>query len=319
MALTVKHNTLTSELGGGKVGATEWDENHEITGSLASSDLSDSSSIVKTTGDQSIAGIKTITGSLGIGAAPSVFAFEIANAGATFALRSTNTLDANVRFYVNGSERGKFAATNGGELYFEANGSEKFRAVSTGLQVTGSVDADTVAGDWIASQAEAEAGTATTKVMTPLRVAQAITALGGGGTPTNFIARMSGNQTVSASAEAKVQFSSEQTDVGGYYDPTTNYRWTPPAGTYLVKVRIVCAQGATTTPDRLKIKKNGSTVIADFYCAALTAQHSIELSEIVALNGTDYVEVFYTNSNSSSATIYGGVTVAQSEFMGVKL
>jgi hypothetical protein len=39
--------------------------------------------------------------------------------------------------------------------------------------------ADTLGGNWIASQAEAEAGTDDTQVMTPLRVAQAITKLAG--------------------------------------------------------------------------------------------------------------------------------------------
>lgn len=39
---------------------------------------------------------------------------------------------------------------------------------------------DSVAGNWVATQAEAEAGTDNTQVMTPLRVSQAIAALGGG-------------------------------------------------------------------------------------------------------------------------------------------
>lgn len=42
---------------------------------------------------------------------------------------------------------------------------------------TGALSAATVAGAWVASQAEAEAGTATDKVMTPERTAQAIAAL----------------------------------------------------------------------------------------------------------------------------------------------
>lgn len=57
------------------------------------------------------------------------------------------------------------------------------RLVSTGNGLSGGGDlsADrTLAAD-IASQAEAEAGTSTTKMMTPQRVAQAIAALGGGG------------------------------------------------------------------------------------------------------------------------------------------
>lgn len=40
--------------------------------------------------------------------------------------------------------------------------------------------ADSVSGNWVATQAEAEAGTDNTQVMTPLRVSQAISALGGG-------------------------------------------------------------------------------------------------------------------------------------------
>jgi hypothetical protein len=34
MALSVKHNTLTTELGGGLVGATQWDEGHELTAAV---------------------------------------------------------------------------------------------------------------------------------------------------------------------------------------------------------------------------------------------------------------------------------------------
>jgi hypothetical protein len=40
--------------------------------------------------------------------------------------------------------------------------------------------ANSVAGNWVATQAEAEAGTNNNQVMTPLRVSQAIAALGGG-------------------------------------------------------------------------------------------------------------------------------------------
>ena len=45
--------------------------------------------------------------------------------------------------------------------------------------VNGSISATSAAGDWIATQAEAEAGTDNTQIMTPLRVAQAIAAQGG--------------------------------------------------------------------------------------------------------------------------------------------
>jgi hypothetical protein len=50
------------------------------------------------------------------------------------------------------------------------------RNITNGAVVCGT----SAAGDWIATQAEAEAGTNNDQVMTPLRVAQAISALGGG-------------------------------------------------------------------------------------------------------------------------------------------
>jgi len=51
--------------------------------------------------------------------------------------------------------------------------------VDGGATFTGSVSANTASGDWVATQADAETGTDNTKIMTPLRVAQAIAALGG--------------------------------------------------------------------------------------------------------------------------------------------
>jgi hypothetical protein len=50
------------------------------------------------------------------------------------------------------------------------------RNITNGAVVCGT----SAAGDWIATQAEAEAGTNNDQVMTPLRVSQAISALGGG-------------------------------------------------------------------------------------------------------------------------------------------
>jgi len=51
---------------------------------------------------------------------------------------------------------------------------------SRNLQSITTACADMAAGNWIATQGEAEAGTDNTQVMTPLRVSQAIAALGGG-------------------------------------------------------------------------------------------------------------------------------------------
>ena len=52
---------------------------------------------------------------------------------------------------------------------------------SRNLTNIGSASATSLGGNWIATQAEAEAGTNNDQVMTPLRVSQAISALAGGG------------------------------------------------------------------------------------------------------------------------------------------
>lgn len=62
------------------------------------------------------------------------------------------------------------------------------------------VNDSTLSGSTIASQAEAEAGTDNTKATTPLRVAQAIAALGGGAT----LARKTANQTSTSSTLADI-------------------------------------------------------------------------------------------------------------------
>lgn len=68
---------------------------------------------------------------------------------------------------------------DGTEAIVEVVSSGRLISAGTGLTGGGSLAADrTLAAD-IASQAEAEAGTDTTRLMTPARVAQAIAALGG--------------------------------------------------------------------------------------------------------------------------------------------
>ena len=66
-----------------------------------------------------------------------------------------------------------------GSLVFQTGGFSERVTIDTSGNITGvgSISAATIAGDWIASQAEAEAGTSTNQVMTPQRTQQAIDAL----------------------------------------------------------------------------------------------------------------------------------------------
>lgn len=68
-------------------------------------------------------------------------------------------------------------ALSGGAVTLYHNAIAKMATSSIGVTVIGAASADTIAGNWIASQAEAEAGSSSTKVMTPQRVSQAIAAL----------------------------------------------------------------------------------------------------------------------------------------------
>ncbi|QDG94591.1 hypothetical protein NIBR502774_18905 (plasmid) [Rhizobium sp. NIBRBAC000502774] len=61
------------------------------------------------------------------------------------------------------------------QIGLTAGGTQRFRIHTSGATATGAIAADTATGNWIASQAEAEAGTVNDHIMTPLRVLQAIT------------------------------------------------------------------------------------------------------------------------------------------------
>jgi len=92
---------------------------------------------------------------------------------------------------VTANTSGYISLTTGGTTtgYFDTAGRLVVPGISvttnqasfTTVYVSGNISAEGVSGNWIASQAEAEAGVDNTQVMTPLRVKQAIDVLAGGG------------------------------------------------------------------------------------------------------------------------------------------
>lgn len=66
----------------------------------------------------------------------------------------------------------KFIADGAVELYFD--NAKKIETLTGGAKVTGALQADTISGSWISTSGEAVAGSVSDKVMTPLRVANAI-------------------------------------------------------------------------------------------------------------------------------------------------
>ncbi len=73
-------------------------------------------------------------------------------------------------------------------------------------------------------------------------------AVGGTNTPA-FYATMSGDQSITNNSFVKVSFDTEQFDVGGCYDHSTNYRFTVPsgeAGKYFIGSQLRFESGANT-------------------------------------------------------------------------
>ena len=76
-----------------------------------------------------------------------------------------------------------------------------------------------------------------------------------------FSAYMGSTQSIPDSTPTKVQFGTEDYDVGSYYDNATNYRFTPlVAGYYLITGRVQLGSLSTAGAlGLLEVYKNGSS------------------------------------------------------------
>jgi len=122
-----------------------------------------------------------------------------------------------------------------------------------------------------------------------------------------FDVRGAAGQSLSSAAFTKVQFNNEQFDIGGYYDPTTNYRYTPlVAGKYFIYGKMYITYGSSAvTQTLISIYKNGSSY-ARYQRIGTTADYgSVDVSAIIDFNGTtDYVEIYAYQASSTDAVIY---------------
>jgi len=146
----------------------------------------------------------------------------------------------------------------------------------------------------------------------------------GSGFPQNtpsFSAKLSSDQTITASSYTKIQFNSEQWDTNDAYDATTNYRFTPAiAGKYRINSTVML-QNIATAGNRIQyvIYKNGSffaMVGDDGPSTGSGADPTLTISIDIEFNTTDYVEMWiYHNSGTGSKDI----SSAYSFFSGCKL
>lgn len=113
-----------------------------------------------------------------------------------------------------------------------------------------------------------------------------------------------------------VTFTHEVFDVGSHYD-ATNSRWTPPAGKVRLHARVLLAGPVTDQiPYVLSFTKNGTVAFSSVIRASGTASQSMDISEIVETNGTDYWGV---NLNSGGASITASGPIEYTTFSGEML
>jgi hypothetical protein len=148
----------------------------------------------------------------------------------------------------------------------------------------------------------------------------------------SFRADMSANQSITANTSTKVAFDTERWDTNSAYDPTTNYRFTVPAGEagkyYFggfarfdgsgmnnIQWRYM-VNNATTTGSRASVFTQTLKTVSDFTGFGVTS-----FPFIADLDVGDYVEVFIFASTGSSLTVKSGSGVYYqcSSWFGFKL
>jgi hypothetical protein len=151
------------------------------------------------------------------------------------------------------------------------------------------------------------ASTSSGLVATPDNSGNILLQYNGVATPT-FYAYSSGSQTIaSGGVSYKVVLNTESWDTANFFDPTTNYRFTPTvAGYYQINMGSTGSFASISSGGYLvvQIYKNGAVWSSGGYCTSnngnyWTASHS----NMVYLNGTtDYVEMYINHNNNGTYT-----------------
>lgn len=119
-----------------------------------------------------------------------------------------------------------------------------------------------------------------------------------------FSARLSAGTTITAGNFVKAQFGTEDYDLTGDYDATTNFRFQPSVpGIYNVKATIAFTL-ADTKIIGVAVYKNGSVYKQTTHASGATAENASSCSWDVAMNGTtDYLEIFAFNGDTSNQNL----------------
>ena len=134
-----------------------------------------------------------------------------------------------------------------------------------------------------------------------------------------FQAVPSANVSLPNSTYTKISFDTEIYDPMGEYDHTTNYRYQPAAGTYLISAKITLISASDGHRWIAVIYKNGT---GQNYNYTINANGSDEnttyISQIVTTTGSDYYEIFVWQATGTRA-VYGSGTTGHSYFQGHRI
>ena len=132
----------------------------------------------------------------------------------------------------------------------------------------------------------------------------------------------SADQTgISDATITKVQFDAEEFDIGGYYDNSTNYRYTPLIAGYYFFVSVIQVTGTGIDQITNNLQKNGTAIswntIMNSDSGAGYSGSSVMNSSLLFMNGSsDYVESHIFVDVSSGTVTVEGVDPYRSHFEG---
>ena len=140
--------------------------------------------------------------------------------------------------------------------------------------------------------------------------------------PNNPMFKVSGanNIAITNNTRTKITFNSVEFDVGGYFDATTNYRYTPQvAGKYFINARAYITYASAGIENIYGyIYKNGSSVAQFQSIAGGINYGTVYVSSLIDMNGsTDYLEMYLMASVSTDAAYYAGGDIG--EFSGYRV
>jgi hypothetical protein len=145
---------------------------------------------------------------------------------------------------------------------------------------------------------------------------------GGVNTPAFYAGRTGSNQSIARSTYVKLQFNEESLDTHNAYDPTTNYRFTVPAGQagkYFISVGASLSySGGGLLNAWLYIYKNGA-FYGNQHSSSSTYVNALQHSVILDLSVGDYIEGYCYVTGGTGDFLYSSVAPGMNHLLGFKL